>query len=316
MLRLLLALHVALVSASVIQVDTEHGTIRGTLTLEGIHRRGTTASVVGSFTSKGDDTSDDTGRSSGIRFRSTPYSVDITTLDGQVLVKASSFSVAVQTDVDDDEDEEETAIYQILDDVFVEANSHLYRSSEPEGVHPTDHDEFARLQLLSSLENSAALDNPRAELRASIERLVEHPATQLLEPAAFALGNDLGINGEDEPAVLPFYTVSMTLTEAYNRQKRAHVLFWDDFFTKRQAVTQGKYPNCDVSVCPPCKEDECYGLCGYGCTCWKHLCRDCCYHKGCRDHDKCCRRDGFFSPSCTFPFWFRCNKRFKCRLTP
>lgn len=304
MLKLLLIVHLGLVSASVFQVDTEHGT----LTLEGIHRRGTKTNIVGAFTTKGDD------NVGGVRFRSTAYSVDIATLDGEVLVKASSFSVATQTY--DDEEEEETAIYQILDDVFVEANGLLYRSSE--SVHPVEHDEFARSQLLSSLQASAALENPRDEFRASVERLAGHPATKLLEPAAFALGEKLGINGDDEPAVMPFYTISMTLTEASKRKQRppVYMSYSDSVFDKRQADSQGKYPNCNVKVCPPCKEDECYGMCGYGCTCWKHLCKDCCYHKGCRDHDKCCRRDGFFSPSCVLPFWFKCNKRFKCKLTP
>jgi len=32
----------------------------------------------------------------------------------------------------------------------------------------------------------------------------------------------------------------------------------------------------------------CYGLCGPWCTCWSHLCGDCCWHPGCYQHDKYC----------------------------
>ena len=192
--KLLLVVHLALASAAGLQVDTDHGT----LTLEGLQKRGTEATIAGTFRTNGE----------GIQFRSTPYSVEIKTLDGKVLVKASSFSVAAQ--IDDYEDEEETAIYQILDDIFVEANNHLYRSTD--AVHPAVHDDFARFELLAELQTTTVLANPQTEMQASVERLVAHSAVKLLEPAAFALGEDLGISGEDEPAALPFYTIAMTLT--------------------------------------------------------------------------------------------------------
>lgn len=124
-------------------------------------------------------------------------------MDKTILVKASSFSVAAQTYSDEDGEapDTETAIYQILDDIFAEAENRLYRSSED--IHPATYNELARYRLLSTIQAIEALDNPRADMQGSIERLIAHPAIALLEPAAFALGDELGITGEDEPAAMP-----------------------------------------------------------------------------------------------------------------
>ena len=294
-LGVFLALQVVLSTASLLEVDTA----QGTLTLERRQTRGAERNLEGSFRSL---------EGHGIRFRSTPHSVEVKTLGGRILVKAYSYSVAAQ-----DEEEEETAIYQIMDDVYAEANGRLHRTSTN-----LVSDLVTRTQLLTSLQTTPKLNDPQAAMQTSVVQLLAHPAVQLLEPAALALGSDLGITGEDEPAAMPFYTTALTLTEAHHRQQRGKLSTVEktnpwDFFTDR-VTTQGKYPNCDIDTCPPCKEDECYGLCGYGCNCWKHVCKDCCYHKGCRDHDKCCRNRGFFDAACLFPFWFKCNKRFKCRF--
>jgi hypothetical protein len=297
LLGVLLALQVVLSRASLVEVDTAHGT----LTLEKRPTRGAERNLEGSFRSL---------EGHGIHFRSTPHSVEVKTLDGRTLVNAYSYSAAAQ-----DEDEEETAIYQILDDVYADANGQLHRSS-------TDlvRDSVTRSEFLATLQTTPKLNDPLAAMQTSVVQLVAHPSIQLLEPAALALGNDLGITGEDEPAAMPFYTAALTLTEAYHRNEHGKLSTTEktnpwDFFNGR-VTTQGKYPNCDLDTCPPCKEDECYGLCGYGCNCWKHVCKDCCYHKGCRDHDKCCRNRGFFDPTCLFPVRFKCNKRYKCRYNP
>lgn len=68
--------------------------------------------------------------------------------------------------------------------------------------------------------------------------------------------------------------------------------------------------NCGAGVrrCP--QGPECLGMCGPACShCWWYLCGpDCCYHRGCHQHDLCCDRVGFFHPSCFFPlFSFSCE---------
>lgn len=65
-------------------------------------------------------------------------------------------------------------------------------------------------------------------------------------------------------------------------------------------------------ACPPCKDKSCTGMCGPGCSCWKWVCGDCCYHKGCLDHDICCATKGMVSWQCLVPLGLECNKIYKC----
>jgi len=40
--------------------------------------------------------------------------------------------------------------------------------------------------------------------------------------------------------------------------------------------------------------NECYGMCGPGCSCWSWVCGDCCYHYGCARHDSWCRQGQWY----------------------
>lgn len=44
------------------------------------------------------------------------------------------------------------------------------------------------------------------------------------------------------------------------------------------------------------KHDGCFGMCGKGCGCWSWTCGDCCWHKGCANHDTACRTCGIRNP--------------------
>ena len=76
------------------------------------------------------------------------------------------------------------------------------------------------------------------------------------------------------------------------------------------------YPaaTCPVGRCPYKRsKNNCFGMCGPGCTCWKALCGDCCTHRGCIDHDACCAKRGFFAKlRCYAPLGFTCSGRFSC----
>lgn len=56
---------------------------------------------------------------------------------------------------------------------------------------------------------------------------------------------------------------------------------------------------------------ECFGMCGKTCWCWAWVCGDCCLHKGCLQHDACCRyaNPQYLSTYCLLPFLygFDCN---------
>lgn len=50
---------------------------------------------------------------------------------------------------------------------------------------------------------------------------------------------------------------------------------------------------CEACESYPNRDDNCYGMCGSGCTCWPAVCGDCCWHHGCAIHDDWCRQDSF-----------------------
>lgn len=57
------------------------------------------------------------------------------------------------------------------------------------------------------------------------------------------------------------------------------------------------------------RDDDCLAMCGRGCSCWKWVCGDCCYHQGCYEHDRCCRAKRSIKTliSCYIPVTFSCN---------
>lgn len=71
---------------------------------------------------------------------------------------------------------------------------------------------------------------------------------------------------------------------------------------------------CPLGECPFRRSgNNCFGMCGLQCNCWRFLCGDCCVHRGCREHDACCARGGFLaSLRCAIPIGFNCNRRFRC----
>jgi len=48
------------------------------------------------------------------------------------------------------------------------------------------------------------------------------------------------------------------------------------------------------SFCTRPTANECYGMCGPGCSCWSWVCGDCCYHSGCAKHDTWCRQGQWY----------------------
>ncbi len=50
----------------------------------------------------------------------------------------------------------------------------------------------------------------------------------------------------------------------------------------------------DTAFCSRPTANECYGMCGPGCSCWSWVCGDCCYHYGCARHDTWCRQGQWY----------------------
>lgn len=68
---------------------------------------------------------------------------------------------------------------------------------------------------------------------------------------------------------------------------------------------------CPTGRCPG--SDGCFGMCGFGCNCLQFVCGNCCTNHGCIEHDRCCRKGGFFATlRCYTYVGFCCNCNFPC----
>ena len=175
---------------------------------------------------------------------------------------------------------------------------------------------------LQSLKNKAAEISENVHLKAlqdSLQDLLSRPEVELIEDAAHALGEEEGINGQDSSSVLPFYLAALHLHKLQHAASRFnhsmqnhHALQAGNSFTPNHLPVRGKrHSDPCFETCPPCQDQQCLGLCGLNCHCWKIVCGDCCWHLGCYEHDRCCR-EKFLRTKCLFPFKFRCERPYKC----
>ena len=297
-LLILVIVQVATVTPLPLRVNT---TGHGILTLEGRERVGADAYIAGHIRSPEGD---------GIRFRSTVGSLIVTTMDGRNLISFYSLPLEVRSCGVEVNMQESPVVYQLLEDQYVVANKRTYRYPHEDVSSASSH-----CRLLARLQYSD-LTEPQVSVQVSVDNLIVHPSLRLLEPAAQALGEDLGIIGKNEPAIMAFYTTAMTLTKAYKKEQRAKMSLarksnpWEIYINRHLINTQ-KELKC-LKTCPPCKDLECFGMCGYGCSCWRWVCDDCCYHEGCRDHDMCCRGETYTFLGCYFPYTFACDAPYEC----
>ena len=136
----------------------------------------------------------------------------------------------------------------------------------------------------------------------TVEKLAKVKEVTLLLEAAEAVGQR-GLTGKNTPAVLPFFMFALRTTQLHQSPS-----------VGANATTGLQRRSADdacFSECPPCEDDDCYGMCGYGCHCWSWVCGDCCLHQGCYGHDTCCR-DNFYQTSCLFPYGFHCDEPYTC----
>lgn len=151
------------------------------------------------------------------------------------------------------------------------------------------------------------------------ESLALSQDVDLVVAAAQALG-ERGVIGSENPAALQFYSLAMNLQKMRGRIQRREEQRYKAYATAVETENAEKCPasstacwKCKDGSCKDICKDECFGLCGYGCSCWSYLCNDCCYHKGCYDHDICCRDEySFWSCYVWAPFYFECDKPYEC----
>ena len=157
------------------------------------------------------------------------------------------------------------------------------------------------LQYENSIHSDQPVDHDEPLSNAIIE-LLSLQECGLLEKAADAVGKK-GLNGRNTPAALPFFVFALRITQLAEDSHYNNI-------TATQRYRRNSYMHCR-STCPPCPNDECIGLCGKECSCWKWLCGDCCWHEGCYGHDLCCKKS-WLQHHCLLPIKFSCDRPFKC----
>ena len=154
----------------------------------------------------------------------------------------------------------------------------------------------------------------------------------LLEGASYAIGAQ-GVTGKNTPAALPFYMFALKMTrllknsvpnstvkELHERSITGAIKYikkgrWGILASITEFAARFIKKWFDDSK--KCKKFEkysdCKGLCGKKCECWVFVCEDCCYHKGCYEHDQCCERYGYSDPRCIMNVdKLQCDKSYNC----
>ena len=245
----------------------------------------------------------------GIRFTSTPQTLFIETIPGgEPLLLAtepvgSMRLVSIESSVFIQSDEENSVDYVVQ-----------------EGQHKIS--EFSKdHKALQRHKKEAAKSSVSVHAKAlqdSLQSLLSRPEVELIGYAAHAMGEE-GINGQDSSSVLPFYLAALHLhklqhaASGSNHSMENHHALQPNSFTPNHPPKTGSKGSDDscFDTCPPCQDDDCLGLCGPSCRCWKFVCGDCCWHLGCYGHDLCCR-EKFIRTKCLFPFNFQCESTYNC----
>ena len=159
------------------------------------------------------------------------------------------------------------------------------------------------LNLISKLKRLDPNAHSRV-LEKSVRRALSKQEIRLLKDAAIAMGRR-GVTGQDYPSTLPLYMTALRM-KSYSD---ANIHVFTDQNVKFHELRLRR-EDC-LSDCPPCESQECLGMCGPGCDCWKWTCGNCCYNKGCYYHDLCCRSKPN-SLACLLPMSFDCDSKYVC----
>jgi hypothetical protein len=113
---------------------------------------------------------------------------------------------------------------------------------------------------------------------AVLDEMVGMPEMRALPWMSRALGS-MGYTGKAYPASLSLHKMARQSAEALG-------------IDLPPLTTQAT--EADGAYCSRPTANECYGMCGPGCSCWSWVCGDCCYHGGCAKHDTWCRQGQWY----------------------
>lgn len=198
----------------------------------------------------------------------------------------------------------------IQGNVFVQlhiSGTHQYQDYYVPGTMYKDIGHLSRQLNLTALKYLRSLSSQfhYENLRTSVQILTESSYARAITNAAYTLGKELKLCGQDYPSILPLYLVANMLEKVQIGSRSVK-----NMCISKTSSTPVREDSC-FDECPPCPDDDCLSLCGYGCNCWKWVCGDCCYHLGCYGHDICCR-EKFIQTKCLFPISFRCESEYQC----
>ena len=126
------------------------------------------------------------------------------------------------------------------------------------------------------------------------------PELQLLELVSAALGD----NSTRLEILKPFHALCFYLLKQSNVEIPSELRAEPDI-EDETTDQHDQRKRCSSLASDPYSND-CLGMCGRKCSCWRWVCGDCCWHYGCYQHDLCCQHD-FYSTYCLFPIGFSCS---------
>ena len=155
----------------------------------------------------------------------------------------------------------------------------------------------ARRTFLRRQKGMAEYEALKNHYQQAMSELHYVPEVQLLERASAALG----VNSKRLEVLKPFYSLCFNLLKASDIETPPELKAPRDLVEHSSIDGEWQKRGC---VRPT--ENDCRGLCGKGCTCWRWVCGDCCLHRGCYEHDLCCKKKPY-SSYCLVPLGFSCS---------
>ena len=229
----------------------------------------------------------------GLHVVSTSDSLFVATLDGQSLVEAEEATNSMRL-----------IGVGLAQFIQVKTGAGLSRDfAVPDAFRGvlTNQDQGVLRDLVMILNSSGSYDDQELQLWEAVTYIMTFQEVSLLQELVYTFGGS-GATGRAYPSLLPFYMAASRIHQLLEKTQ-SNLTF--------ASAAQPRFGDDCLSECPPCPYQECLGLCGYGCNCWKFVCGDCCCHLGCYEHDICCR-EKFVRTACLFPFGFKCESGYNC----
>ena len=248
----------------------------------------------------------------GIVFNGTKDGLTLSTLDGRRLLSAAEQVGPVRlVTLGNREFIQHRESDKSTDDGGVSGTVRDYAIPKYHGSFAETQDHKTFMNLIHKLKKLDPNAHSRV-LEKSMKRALSKCEISLLSDAAITLGHHHGITSQEYPSTLPLYmTASRMIQHSHPKADNNDI---NSYTYNQHGVGHERLKRQSSSCldeCPPCKSQQCLGMCGPGCDCWEWSCGNCCFNKGCYYHDLCCRSKPN-SLACLLPMSFDCNSEYVC----